>query len=129
MLNRETTSGFSLIEALVALTLLLAGVAGASLLLLQSVQYEREASNRRTALRLAASLSEELRALRRDDGVPMAADAAVITAWIAHVRSALPAGAVARVEVGGARPARYMIVIEWPVAGIGSQRLNLAVVT
>jgi len=99
MLNRHADAGFALIEALVALALLLAGIAGASLLLLQCVQYERESSNRRAAIRLAGSLAEELRALRRDDGEPLAADTTAIVAWIAGVQAALPAGSTARVEV------------------------------
>src|SRR5688572_144422 len=129
MLNRHADAGFSLIEALVALALLLAGIAGASLLLLQCVQYERESSNRRAAVRLAGSLAEELRALRRDDGEPLAADTTAIVAWIAGVQAALPAGATARVEVEGARPARYTIRIEWPIAGQGMQLLRFPVAT
>ena len=70
MLNRHTDAGFSLIETMVALALLLAGIAGASLLLLQCVQYERESSNRRAAIRLAGSLAESARARR--DGEPLA---------------------------------------------------------
>ena len=127
MLNRTTTGGFTLVESMVALSLLLAGVAGASLLLLQCLQHERESSNRRAALRLADSLAEELRALRRDDGEPLATDAPVIVAWIANVEAALPLGTSARVDVEGARPARYRIEIEWPVAGNGLQRLRIPV--
>lgn len=129
MLIRHTEAGFSMVEALVALALLLAGVAGASLLLLQCVQYERESSNRRAAIRLAGSLAEELRALRRDDGEPLAADAAAIVAWITDVETALPAGSSARVDVEGSRPARYTIRIAWPVAGQGMQLLRFPVAT
>jgi type II secretory pathway pseudopilin PulG len=129
MLSRNATSGFSLIEALVALALLLAGIAGGSLLLLQCVQYERESTNRRAALRFAGSLAEELRALRRDDGEPLPADSAAIAAWIADVGSVLPVGSQARVETAGAQPARYTIVITWPVAGQGAQTLRLPVTT
>jgi prepilin-type N-terminal cleavage/methylation domain-containing protein len=129
MLNHQPASGFSLIETLVALALLLAGVAGATLLLLQCMQYERESSNRRAAIRFAASLAEELRASRRDDGEPIAADATAITAWIGGVQTALPAGTRAQVDVRGARPARYTIIIEWPVAGQGTQQFRLPVVT
>jgi type II secretory pathway pseudopilin PulG len=129
MLTHGTASGFSLIEALVALALLLAGIAGAGLLLLQCVQYERESANRRAALRFAGSLAEELRALRRDDGEPLPGDTAAIKAWIVGVESVLPTGSRARVEAGGAQPARYTIVIEWPVAGQGSQSLRLPVTT
>lgn len=129
MLNRGASSGFSLVEALVALALLLAGIAGGSLLLLQCVQYERESANRRAALRFAGSLAEELRALRRDDGEPLPADTAAIEAWITGVGSVLPVGNQVRVEAAGAQPARYTIVIEWPVAGQGLQSLRLPVTT
>lgn len=126
---RHSSNGFSLIETLVALALLLIGLAGGSLLLLQCVQYERESSNRRAAIRFAGSIAEELRALRRDDGEPVAVDATAIAAWISDVESALPTGSRASVVIGGAQPARYMIVIEWPVAGRGQERLRLPVVT
>lgn len=129
MLSVADMRGFTLIEALVALTLMLAGLAGGSLLLLQSVQYERESSNRRAAIRFAASLAEELRALDRGDGTPLAADAPAITAWIATVESVLPDGSSARVEAGGTNPAGYRIEIEWPVAGSRPHRLVLPVTT
>jgi len=127
MLIARTTRGFTLIEALVALALMLAGLAGASLVLLQSIQHERESSLRRAANRLAGSLAEELRAFRRDDGAPQPVDAPFIVEWIATVESALPAGSMARVEVGDGTPAAYQIAIEWPAAGAGSHRLLLPV--
>jgi len=127
VLNPGCTRGFTLIEALVALALMLAGLAGGSLLLLQSVQYQRESSNRRAVIRFAASLAEELRALDRGDGQPLAADAPAITAWVAAVESALPAGSAAQVEIEGVNPAGYRIEIEWPVAGSGQNRLVLPV--
>lgn len=121
--------GFTLVEALVALALMLAGLAGASLVLLQSVQYERESSNRRAAIRFAASLADELRALDAEDGTALAADSPAIQSWIAAVEAVLPAGSLARVAVDGADPAEYRILIEWPVAGAGMQRLMLGVTT
>ena len=127
MLISGDTRGFTLIEALVALALMLAGLAGGSLLLLQSVQYERESSNRRAAIRLAASLADELRALDRGDGMPLTEDSPAIVAWVAAVESALPAGSTARVQINRANPAGYRIEIEWPVAGSGPNRLILPV--
>jgi hypothetical protein len=41
----------------------------------------------------------------------------------------LPAGAVASVVVDGGMPAGYTITIDWPVAGLGVQRLVLPVTT
>jgi prepilin-type N-terminal cleavage/methylation domain-containing protein len=129
MLSGGHSSGFTLIEVLVALVLMLAGIAGAGIVLLQSVQYERESSNRRAAIRLAGSLAEELRALNRSDGVALAGDAPAILAWTAAVASALPEGSRARVEADKSIPVNYLISIEWPVAGVGIQRLVLPVTT
>lgn len=129
MLSRRGMGGFTLIEALVALALTLAGVAGATVLLLQGVQHERESATRRNALRLAGSLAEELRAVGSDDGSALAADAPVIASWRELARSVLPAGADARAEPVGAGPAAYRITIDWPVAGSGMQRFTLAVTT
>jgi len=127
MLNSRPSRGFTLIEAMVALALMLAGLAGASLVLLQSIQHERESSHRRTANRLAGSLAEELRAFKRGDGTPLPVDAPFIVDWIATVESVLPAGSMARVEAGGAAPEHYQLTIEWPAAGAGSHRLLLPV--
>jgi len=129
MLNGARNAGFTLVEALVALVLMLAGLAGAGIVLLQSVQYERESSHRRAAIRLAGSLAEELRALNRNDGVALATDAPAIVAWSATVAAALPAGSIARVEADESIPVNYVISIQWPVAGVGIQRLVLPVTT
>lgn len=129
MLNAARKRGFTVIEALVGLALMLAGLAGAGLVLLQSVQYERESSNRRAAIRLAGSLAEELRALNRGDGIPIAADSATVLDWIRAAEAALPAGAIARVESRASLPTQYTIAIEWPVAGVGTQRIVLPVTT
>ena len=127
MLTATSTRGFTLVEVLVALALMLAGLAGGSLLLLQSLQYERESSNRRAAMRFAASLAEELRALDVGDGLTLAADSPAIITWITAVESTMPAGSTARVDAARASPAGYQIEIEWPVAGSGRNRLVLPV--
>ncbi len=129
MLKDRYSGGFVLIEVLVALMLMLAGLAGAGIVLLQSVQYERESSHRRAAIRFAGSLAEELRALNRGDGTALAADAPAILAWAATVAAVLPAGSIARVEADESIPVNYLISIEWPVAGVGVQRLVLPVTT
>jgi prepilin-type N-terminal cleavage/methylation domain-containing protein len=129
MLKESHSGGFTLIEVLVALALMLAGLAGAGIVLLQSVQYERESSHRRAAIRFAGSLAEELRALNRGDGIALAADAPEILAWSATVAAVLPAGSIASVEADDSIPVNYLISIEWPVAGVGVQRLVLPVTT
>lgn len=129
MLTIGRMRGFTLIEALVALAILLTGIAGATVLLLQGVQHERESATRRNVLRIAGSLAEELRALSPLDGSPLPADAPAIAAWRASALAVLPDGADARVEPAGESPAAYLITIDWPVAGLGLQRLALAVTT
>ena len=118
-----------MVEVLVALALMLAGLAGAGIVLGQSIQYERESGSRRAAIRLAGSLAEELRALDRDTSTSIAPDAPEIRAWTTSVLAVLPAGSAARVDVEVAIPARYRITIEWPVAGLGMQKLVLPVTT
>jgi type II secretory pathway pseudopilin PulG len=129
MLKPAGNRGFTIIEAMVGLALMLAGLAGAGVVLLQSVQYERETSHRRSAIRLAGSLAEELRALDRDDGTRLTPDSEPILAWTALVAAAMPQGSEARVDIGEATPATYTISIAWPVAGIGTQRITLQVAT
>jgi type IV pilus assembly protein PilV len=126
---KRRRGGFTLIEVLVALALLLAGLAGAGIVLGQSIQYERESGSRRAALRLAASLADELRALDRDPATSLAVEAPAVLAWTAATVAALPAGAAARLEIDGTTPSRYLIRIEWPVAGVGTQRVVLPVTT
>lgn len=129
MLSLSSTRGFTLVEALVAIAVTLAGVAGATVLLLHGVQHERESAARRNALRLAGSLAEELRALATPHGEALPADAPVIAAWRAAAAASLPDGADARVQPLGTSPAAYRITIDWPVAGIGTQRFTLMVTT
>ncbi|MGQ0428958.1 MAG: type IV pilus modification PilV family protein [Gammaproteobacteria bacterium] len=129
MLNALRARGFTLIEVLVALGLMLAGITGATVLLLQSVQHERESAARRAAIRLAGSLAEELRTLRQSDGPPPTSVAHVIAAWSVVVLESLPEGTTASVDTDGTEPAHYRITIEWPASGLGTQRLTLAVTT
>jgi prepilin-type N-terminal cleavage/methylation domain-containing protein len=129
VLNSGSTRGFTLIEALVALSLMLMGLAGTGLALGRSLQHERESGSRRAALRLAASMADELRALDRDAFASLEPDSPAFSAWTTLVAAALPAGASARVERDGESPEGYLIHVEWPVAGVGMQRLVLPVTT
>lgn len=129
MLTRGRIGGFTLVEALVALVLMLVGLAGAGLALGRSIQHERESGNRRAALRLAASFADELRALDRDAFASLEPASSAIADWSAAVVAALPEGASARVDRDGETPEGYLIMIEWPVAGVGMQRLVLPVTT
>jgi type IV pilus assembly protein PilV len=142
--------GFTLPEALVALTLLSAGLAATSAMLVQAMRHEREAACRTAAVRLAGSLAEQLRLLRRSDGLPLqsiadanespacAADAAdctleleaarVLEAWRARVTAHLPEGSASTVAVLDEAAPSYLIRIEWPDPGAtGRSALRLAV--
>ncbi len=129
MLTHGPARGFTLVEALVALTLMLMGLAGAGIVLGRSIQYERESGTRRTAIRLVASLADELRALDREPAGSIPADAPALVAWSEAAVASLPAGSSARVEPGAADPSQYLITIEWPVTGLGMQRIVLPVTT
>lgn len=127
MLIGQLPRGFTLIEALIALALMLAGLAGAGIVLGRSIQYERESGTRRTAIRLSGSLADELRALVPEPAESIPADAPALAAWSASAVASLPAGSTARVELAPGIPAQYRITIEWPVAGLGLQRIVLPV--
>ena len=129
MLTGHPSRGFTLVEALVALALMLVGLAGAGIVLGRSIQYERESGTRRMAIRLAGSLAEELRALDREPAESIPADAPALRAWTESAVASLPAGSITRVEVAPSVPAQYRITIEWPVAVIGMQRVLLPVTT
>jgi len=129
MLIAPRSRGFTLVEALVALTLMLAGLASAGIVLGRSIQYERESGTRRTAIRLAGSMAEELRALDREPADSIPADTPALAAWSEAAVASLPAGSTARVELEPGMPTEYQITIEWPVAGLGLQRIVLPVTT
>jgi type IV pilus assembly protein PilV len=129
MLIMPRSRGFTLVEALVALTIMLAGLASAGIVLGRSIQYERESGTRRMAIRLAGSMAEELRALDREPASSLPADAPELAAWSEAAVASLPAGSTARVELAPGMPAEYRITIEWPVAGLGLQRIVLPVTT
>jgi len=126
--------GMALVESLVAITLLGIGLGGSAALLVQAIGNEREATLRAMALRHANSLADELRAVLRDHGLPIAL--AEVTAagcpgpdgtctldqWIAWrvadwQRAALadlPEGSVAVVELLDASSPAYRVTLSWP---------------
>lgn len=151
MLTRARIRGFTLVEALVAIAIMGLGLVGSAALLLKTIQQERESGSRRAALRLAASMADQLRAIRRPDGHaalaitgvdpvvacaghPASCDAertaeSLRITWVTEVVSVLPQGAGAIVGVADPLVPEYLIAIDWPAVGSGVERLRVPVTT
>lgn len=125
MLNGSTHRGFTLIEALIALAVMLVGLAGGAALLLRTVHQERDSAWRRFALRQSASMAEEIRALRGSGPAASAGEAAAIDVWRTQAVAELPAGATADVT-SGADGDWLRISIAWVTAD-GTQQFVLPV--
>jgi len=128
--------GMALVESLVAITLLGVGLGGSAALLVQAIGNEREATLRTIALRHSNSLADELRALLRDGGLPIAVTFArgavpdctgpdgtcTLEQWIAWrvadwQRTALadlPEGTVAGVDLLDTPRPSYRVTLTWP---------------
>ena len=150
MSTREPRPGFALLETLVALTLLSSSLAATGILLIQAMQQEREAASRTAAVRLASSLADQLRSLRRSDGRPLQAvtdpaelpacnsapgdcqleltAAQALAAWRTSVVASLPEGSTSRLVLLDADAPSYLIQVEWPSPGaVDPSVLRLAV--
>jgi type IV pilus modification protein PilV len=143
--------GYTLVEALVALVLLTAGVLAAAVTVLQALRHERAAAERAAALRAVASLAEDLRACPRPDGRALlaatgieaaaacadhppscpaeACAARALAAALAAADTALPDGATLSVEAPVAARPSYRIELRWPAGDAEPARLRLAVDT
>ncbi len=127
MLRRARSPGFTLVETLVALVVLLAGLAGSTLLLIRTLQHERESAHRRTALRATASLAEELRARQESGAATIDPADDLVQDWAAATAAALPDGASAGMDLVPEDPVAIRIRVAWPAGGGESQRLELPV--
>lgn len=151
MLTNVRERGFTLLEALVAIAIIVAGLASSAALLLQTVRQERESGSRRAALRVASSMADQLRAVRRPDGRAVLAITGIGSSvacadhppsceaeraaermrasWLADVAFELPQGAAAGIDVPDPSLPEYLISIDWPAIGGGKERLRLPVTT
>lgn len=151
MLKYARARGFTLTEALVAIAIMVAGLGSSAMLLLQTVRQERESASRRAALRVATSMADQLRALRRPDGHAVLAITGIGAmaacaddpssceaersaeqmriSWLADATFALPQGATAGVAVPDPLIPEYLISIDWPAVGGGIENLRLPVTT
>jgi type IV pilus assembly protein PilV len=142
MASRSTDAGFTLLEVLIALCVLAAGMLGVGMMLLESIRASRSALHRTAAVALAADLGERIRANRAAGsayalglgavaGTP-ASGCAVSDAcdplevaerdlyqWQQAVLAALPA-AVTRVQVApisGLPASTFAITVRWAQPG------------
>lgn len=147
----NTSRGYTLAEALVALLLLSAGLLAGAAAVLEALRHERAAAERAAAMRVAVSLAEELRAAPRPDGRALlsvtgidpaeaceghppscaaeSAAAAALESASGWAGRALPAGATVSVEVPAAEHASYRIHVAWPGGEPEWSRWRLAVDT
>jgi type IV pilus modification protein PilV len=122
--------GFTLIEVLVTLVVMTVGMLAISFLFVESMQLNRNAIHRTTAVALASDMAERVRATA---GGPLAERERI--EWQRLVRERLPVGAsgeVRRVPVPAESAAlsRYDIDLQWPEAGrhgFGSASYGLSV--
>jgi type IV pilus modification protein PilV len=151
VLNVTPARGFTLIEALVAIAILVAGLAGSAALLLRTIQQERESGSRRAALRIATSMADQLRAIRRPDGRALLAITGIAAAtacadqpascapeqaaerlratWATEAARSLSQGAAVNVAVPDPLVPEYLISIDWPATGGDKERLRFPVTT
>jgi len=142
MASRSTDAGFTLLEVLIALCVLAAGMLGVGMMLLESIRASRSALHRTAAVALAADLGERIRANRAAGsayalglgavaGTP-ASGCAISDAcdplevaerdlyqWQQSVLAALPA-AVTRVQVApisGLPASTFAITVRWAQPG------------
>ena len=105
--------GFTLIEVLIALVVMMVGMLGVSFLCIEGLRLNRSAIYRATAQNLAADIVERIRAgLAEDDAVR----------WQQDMKERLPRGATATVNVTpamnpGPSITRYNISLQWPEPG------------
>jgi type IV pilus assembly protein PilV len=128
------SSGFTLIEVLIALVVLSIGMLGIAALYLDSLRASRAALSRTQAVTLAGDIGERIRANRDPADVydcagvcdPAAAPggnaraAEDIAAWLDAIAISLPAGSTGALTftAGGAnQPDSYAVVVSWPEIG------------
>jgi type IV pilus assembly protein PilV len=131
------TSGFTLIEVLVALVVLSVGMLGIAALYLEGLRAGRTALYRTTAVNLAADMADRIRANRGGglayDGTGPGADEGCVNGavdctsaemaaddwfgWNNQLQDLLPAGSEGEIDVVGGPPAAFSITVRWPEPG------------
>jgi type IV pilus assembly protein PilV len=122
--ERGRSSGYTLVEVLVALIVLSIGMLGIAALYLESLRASRSALLRTEAVTLAADLADRIRSNNSVPDVYVNAPNATATfdlaEWQANVATTLPGGAgVVRYSAspGPGVPPVYTITVNWIEAG------------
>jgi type IV pilus assembly protein PilV len=128
------SSGFTLVEVLIALVVLSIGMLGIAALYLDSLRASRAALSRTQAVTLAGDIGERIRANREPanayhcagvcdidnpPGLNAVADEDIV-AWLDAMAISLPAGSTGALSytAGGANlPDSYAVVVSWPEIG------------
>lgn len=128
------SSGFTLIEVLIALVVLSIGMLGIAALYLDSLRASRAALARTQAVTLAADIGERIRANRDpadaydcagvcDPDVPPGLNAvadADITGWLDAIAASLPEGSTGELTYAAGlanQTDSYTVVVSWPEVG------------
>lgn len=131
------SSGFTLVEVLVALVVMSVGMLGIAALYLEGLRAGRTALYRTTAVTLAADMADRIRANSTAgiayEGTGPGTDSECINGpidctaeqladddwfdWSNQLDTQLPDGAAGEVDVAGAAPATYTITVAWPEIG------------
>lgn len=142
VLRRRSESGFTMVEAMVALVVLTIGLLGIAALLLKSLQSGRTATYRTQAVNLAADLADRIRMNRTAqaaygtafDDVEVAVATCETTGgcddadlastdlfnWKESLADRLPDGegqVVVTLPVAAGEPANYVVTVQWAEAG------------
>jgi type IV pilus assembly protein PilV len=150
MSARPSPRGFSLIEVLVALTVLAVGLMGVAKLFVVTIQGNASATSRLYAVNLGADLADRIRAnrtggaayagaptnyscaggaLRATLCTPTQMAANDLYLWKSQISTLMPAGATGTVTYAAGNtnlPSTYTITLAWKEAGTG-QALSYAV--
>lgn len=133
--RRRHTTGFSLVEVLIALIIMSVGMLGIAGLYVHSMQAGRTSLFRHHAVTLAGDVADRIRANPLggatyagagadngcvDDGKNCTADemaAHDVSLWLEQAEATLPDGTVTVAYDGGSVPSTYEVTVTWSEAG------------